>query len=63
LHGRLSKRVRQARPESYSTVKTVLDELFRTCTPELYQHKCDLVYRHVFDNYQGEGTSVYEGVA
>ena len=45
----------------YSTVKTVLDELPRTYTPELYQEKCDLVYRHVFDAFQGEGKSVYEG--
>ena len=32
----------------------------RFATPELYQEKCDLVYRHVFDAYQGEGQSVYE---
>jgi type I restriction enzyme R subunit len=52
----------RTRADVYSTVKTVLDELPRTYTPELYQEKCDLVYRHVFDAYQGEGMSVYEGV-
>ena len=39
------------------------DELPRTYTPDLYREKCDLVYRHVFDAYQGEGKSVYEDVA
>ena len=51
----------RTRADVYSTVKTVLDELPRTYTPDLYQEKCDLVYRHVFDAYQGEGQSVYEG--
>jgi type I restriction enzyme R subunit len=50
------------RADVYSTVKTVLDDLPRTYTPELYQEKCDLVYRHVFDAYQGEGKSIYESV-
>ena len=44
----------------FATVKTVLDDLPRTDTPELYQEKCDSVYRHVFDRYQGEGQSIYE---
>jgi type I restriction enzyme R subunit len=52
----------RTRADVYSTVKMVLDELPRTYTPELYQEKCDLVYRHVFDAYQGEGKSIYEGV-
>jgi type I restriction enzyme R subunit len=52
----------RTRADVYSTVKTVLDDLPRTYTPELYQEKCDLVYRHVFDAYQGEGKSIYEGV-
>ena len=40
-------------------MKTMLDELPRIYTPELYQEKCDRVYRHVYDSYQGEGKSVY----
>jgi type I restriction enzyme R subunit len=44
----------------YSTVRTVLDDLPRIYTPELYQEKCDRVYGHVFDCYQGEGKSVYQ---
>jgi type I restriction enzyme, R subunit len=50
----------RTRADVYSTVKTVLDGLPRVYTPELYQEKCDLVYRHVFDAYQGEGHSLYE---
>ncbi len=50
----------KTRADVYATVKTVLDELPRNYTPELYQEKCDRVYRHVYDSYQGEGKSVYE---
>jgi type I restriction enzyme, R subunit len=50
----------KTRADVYATVKTVLDELPRTYTPELYQDKCDRVYRHVYDSYQGEGKSIYE---
>jgi type I restriction enzyme R subunit len=53
----------RTRADVYSTVKTVLDDLPRTYTPALYQEKCDLIYRHVFDAYQGEGKSIYERVA
>ncbi len=52
------KRLR-TRADVYSTVKTVLDDLPRIYSVELYQAKCDSVYRHVFDSYQGEGQSVY----
>ena len=41
------------------TIETVLDELPRTFTPDLYQEKCESVYQHVFDSYSGQGTSLY----
>lgn len=41
------------------TVETVLDELPRIYTPELYQQKCEVVYQHVFDSYSGQGKSLY----
>ena len=47
------------RADVYTTVKLVLDELPRVYTPELYQEKCDTVYQHVYDSYQGEGQSIY----
>jgi len=53
------RRKLRTRADVYSTVKTVLDDLPRIYSVELYQQKCDSVYRHVFDSYQGEGQSVY----
>jgi type I restriction enzyme R subunit len=41
------------------TIETMLDELPRTYSPELYQKKCDVVYQHVFDAYSGLGNSLY----
>ena len=52
----------RTRADVFATVKTVLDDLPRIYTPEIYQEKCDSVYRHVFDAYQGEGQSIY-GIA
>ena len=49
----------RTRADVYSTVKTVLDDLPRIFTPDLYQQKCDSIYQHVYDSYQGEGQSVY----
>jgi len=50
----------QARADVKLTIETVLDELPRVFTPEVWQAKCDLVYQHVFDSYAGAGQSVYE---
>jgi type I restriction enzyme R subunit len=44
------------------TIETVLDELPRTYTPELYQTKCNVVYQHVFDSYTGQGGGLYAGM-
>jgi type I restriction enzyme R subunit len=41
------------------TVETVLDQLPRAYTPELFEKKCDVVYQHVFDSYQGLGKGLY----
>ena len=53
------RKKQRTRADVYTTVKTVLDELPRAYTPELYQQKCDTVYQHVYDSYQGEGRSIY----
>lgn len=53
------RKKQRTRADVYTTVKTVLDELPRVYTPELYRKKCDTVYQHVFDSYQGEGKSIY----
>ena len=52
----------RTRADVYSTVKTVLDDLPRIYSVDLYRAKCDSVYRHVYDSYQGEGKSVYQVV-
>ena len=49
----------RTRADVFATVKTVLDDLPRKYTTELYQAKCDTIYRHVYDSYQGEGQSVF----
>ena len=45
----------RTRADVFATVKTVLDDLPRIYTPELYQEKCDSVYRHVFDATRARG--------
>jgi len=41
------------------TIETVLDQLPRAYTPELYEQKCQSVYQHVFDSYQEQNKSLY----
>lgn len=53
------RKKQRTRADVYTTVKTVLDELPRAYTPELYEQKCDTVYQHIYDSYQGEGKGVY----
>ncbi|APZ91604.1 type I site-specific deoxyribonuclease, HsdR family [Fuerstiella marisgermanici] len=53
------RKKQRTRADVYTTVKTVLDELPRAYTPELYEQKCDTVYQHVYGSYQGEGQSIY----
>jgi len=52
----------RTRADVLSTVKTVLDELPRAYTPDLYHQKCDSVFQHFYDSYSGEGRSIYESV-
>jgi type I restriction enzyme, R subunit len=41
------------------TVETVLDQLPRAYTPQIYEQKCEQVYQHVFDSYSGQGQGIY----
>jgi hypothetical protein len=41
------------------TVMDKLSELPEVFTPDIYNQKCQTVYQHVFENYYGEGRSVY----
>ena len=49
----------RTRADVLATVKTILDDLPRVYTKELYEEKCSTVWQHVYDSYFGEGESVY----
>ena len=50
----------QARAGVLQTIETILDDgLPDNYDERLYQEKCDLAYRHIYDSYFGEGLSVY----
>ncbi len=49
----------QARASVRVAVEEKLDELPEVYTEEAYWGKCDAVYQHIFDNYYGQGKSVY----
>jgi type I restriction enzyme R subunit len=50
----------QARAAVRVTIEKILDErLPAAYTPQLYQQKCEAIYRHVYESYFGEGHSVY----
>ena len=53
------KKRQSTRADVRLTIETVLDELPRIYTPELYKEKCDTVYQHIFDSYSGQGKSLY----
>jgi type I restriction enzyme R subunit len=40
-------------------IEELLDQLPRAYTPEIYESKCQAVYQHVYDHYQGAGQTVY----
>ena len=44
------------------TIDEILDELPECYTPQIYTQKCEAVYHHIYDSYQGDGNSIY-GVA
>ena len=41
------------------TIETVLEELPRAYSKELYDQKCDVVYQHFYEAYMGQGKSLY----
>ena len=54
------RKKQRTRADVFSTVKTVLDELPRAYSTEVYRDKCKRVYQHVYDSYTGQGQSIYE---
>jgi type I restriction enzyme, R subunit len=49
----------QARASVRVAVLDELDGLPTAYTDEMYRTKSDLVYQHIYDNYWGQGKSVY----
>jgi type I restriction enzyme R subunit len=49
------------KPQSIDSIEKVLDDdRSWSFSTELYRKKCELVYQHVYDNYYGEGRSIYD---
>ncbi len=57
------KKRQQTRAAVRNTIEEVLDRLPRTYTPHVWQQKCEQVYLHVYESYQGEGRSIYSAMA
>ncbi|MDX1971334.1 MAG: type I restriction endonuclease subunit R [Candidatus Sumerlaeia bacterium] len=53
------KKRQQARASVRLTIEQILDQLPRAYTTTLYEQKCDMIFQHIFENYHGQGTSVY----
>ena len=53
------RKKQQSRASVRLTIETVLDELPRVYTKELYKQKCDVVYQHVYDSYFGQNSSIF----
>jgi type I restriction enzyme R subunit len=53
------RKEQRARAAVRLAVETELDQLPEAFTTELFEQKCELVYRHVFDSYWDDGRSVY----
>jgi type I restriction enzyme R subunit len=43
----------------YVTLQDILNELPRAYSKDLYEQKCETVYRHFYEAYMGQGKSVY----
>lgn len=54
------RKKQQARADVLYTIETVLDEeLPRSYSTNVYRKKCEMVYQHIYDNYYGNGQSLY----
>jgi type I restriction enzyme, R subunit len=54
----------EARAKVRIAIEDVLDDgLPRVYTPEVYRGKCNTVFEHIYENYVGQGASVYAEVA
>ncbi len=49
----------QARAFVRQCIEEMLVDLIPIFGDEIYYHKCDLVYQHIYESYYGEGKSIY----
>ncbi len=55
------RKKQQTRADVMVTIKNLLfEELPESYETKDYNERCNLVYRHIYDSYYGEGKSVYE---
>ncbi|MGB9927056.1 MAG: type I restriction enzyme endonuclease domain-containing protein, partial [Methanosarcina sp.] len=53
------KKKQQARAEVKTTVEDILDHLPEKYSAEVYQQKCEIVFSHIYDSYNGAGQGIY----
>lgn len=57
------RKKQQTRADVIVTIKDILyEQLPESYDTEVCMQKCDLLYRHIYDSYYGEGKSIYEMV-
>jgi type I restriction enzyme R subunit len=53
----------QSRAAVRLAIEETLDQLPETYSTQIYDQKCEQVYQHVYDSYQGQGQSIYASAA
>jgi type I restriction enzyme R subunit len=53
------RKKQQSRAAVKLCIEEILEELPEVFTDDIYNHKCGLVYQHVYESYYGSGKSVY----
>jgi type I restriction enzyme R subunit len=53
----------QSRAAVRLAIEETLDQLPETYSAEIYEQKCEQVYQHIYDSYQGQGRSIYNFAA
>ncbi|MFC2019309.1 type I restriction endonuclease subunit R [Chloroflexota bacterium] len=53
------RKKQQSRADVKVTIEKMLDQLPGNYTRDIYEHKCSLIYQHVYESYYGQGQSVY----
>jgi type I restriction enzyme R subunit len=49
-----------ARANVRLSIEEILDQLPRAYNTKLYEHKCDIVFQHIYDSYYDQYTNVYK---